>query len=105
VGKTRKKQAKRKLRRKSERMRLTKERNEQCNGKGGGRPIMMGFKERTFGPLVAVSLEELVPQDHFYRHVQRVLDLSFVYDLVRECYSKAGRPSIDPVVFWHRCNS
>jgi transposase len=65
---------------------------------------MMGFKERAFAPLVAVSLEALVPQDHFYRHLQTVLDLSFVYDLVRECYAGAGRPSIDPVVFWHRCN-
>ncbi len=61
---------------------------------------MMGFKERTFAPLVAVSLEELVPQDHFYRHLHQVLDLSFVYDLVRECYSVAGRASIDPVVFF-----
>ena len=40
---------------------------------------MMGFKERAFAPLVAVSLEELVPQDHFYRHLQKTLDLSFVY--------------------------
>jgi len=61
---------------------------------------MMGFKERAFAPLVAVSLEELVPQDHFYRHLQKVLDLSFVYDLVRESYAGAGRPSIDPVVFF-----
>lgn len=61
---------------------------------------MMGFKERAFAPLVAVSLEELVPQDHFYRHLQKVLDLSFVYDLVRDSYSVAGRPSIDPVVFF-----
>ena len=61
---------------------------------------MMGFKERTFAPLVAVSLEELVPQDHFYRHLQQVLDLSFVYDLVRERYAMAGRPSIDPIVFF-----
>jgi transposase len=60
---------------------------------------MMGFKERAFAPLVAVSLEELVPPDHFYRHLQKVLDLSFVYDLVRESYAVAGRPSIDPVVF------
>src|SRR5437764_8541571 len=66
----------------------------------GGTPIMMGFKERAFAPLVAVSLEELVPQDHFYRHLQKVLDLSFVYDLVRESYAGAGRPSIDPVVFF-----
>jgi transposase len=61
---------------------------------------MMGFKERAFAPLVAVSLEELVPQDHFYRHLQKVLDLSFVSDLVRESYAVAGRPSIDPVVFF-----
>jgi hypothetical protein len=66
---------------------------------------MMGTKERSFAPLVQVSLEELVPQDHFYRHVQTVRDLSFVYDPVRACSSMAGRPSIDPVVFWHRCNS
>jgi len=60
----------------------------------------MVFKERAFAPLVAVSLEELVPQDHFYRHLQRVLDLSFVHDLMREYYAAAGRPSIDPVVFF-----
>lgn len=61
---------------------------------------MMGLKGRTFAPLVAVSLEELVPQDHFYRHLQQVLDLSFVYDLVREHSSIVGRPSIDPIVFF-----
>jgi len=61
---------------------------------------MMGLKERMFTVLAAVSLEELVPQDHFYRHLQRVLDLCFVHDLVREYYAAAGRPSIDPVVFF-----
>jgi transposase len=39
-------------------------------------------------------------QDHFYRHLHKVLDLSFVYNLVRESYSVAGRPSIDPIVFF-----
>ena len=29
---------------------------------------MIGSKKRSFAPLVNVSLEELVPQDHFYRH-------------------------------------
>ncbi len=61
---------------------------------------MIGLKERAFAPQVSVSLEELVPQDHFYRHVQKVLDLSFVHDLVREHYAVVGRPSIDPVVFF-----
>ena len=61
---------------------------------------MMGLKERDFAPLVAVSLEELVPQDHFYRHLQDVLDLSFVYKLVGKSYAVVGRRSIDPVVFF-----
>ena len=65
---------------------------------------MMGRKERHFAPLVDVSLEELVPADHFYRHVERTLDLSFVREFVQETYAGKGRPSIDPVVFWHRCN-
>ena len=30
---------------------------------------MMGTKERSFAPLVQVSLEQLVPQNHFYRHM------------------------------------
>jgi transposase len=61
---------------------------------------MMGSKERTLSPLVSVSLEGLVPADDFYRHLDRALDLSFVRDLVREYYREAGRPSIDPVVFF-----
>src|SRR5687767_12962990 len=59
---------------------------------------MMGIKERAFGPLPPVSLEDLVPQDNFYRHLERTLDLSFVRDVVREAYAGSGRPSIDPVV-------
>jgi len=39
---------------------------------------MMGLKARVFQPMVNFSLEELVPIDHFYRHVERTLDLSFV---------------------------
>jgi transposase len=61
---------------------------------------MMGFKPRVFTSLTAVSLDDLVPADHFYRHLERTLDLSFVRDLVRPCYAAGGRPSIDPVVFF-----
>ena len=61
---------------------------------------MMGTKERHFAQLINVSLEELVPQDHFYRHLERTLDLSFVYEFVKETYAGGGRPSIDPVVFF-----
>src|SRR5437763_13544158 len=61
---------------------------------------MMGTKARHFAPLINVSIEELVPRDHFYRHVERTLDLSFVRELVQQTYAGMGRPSIDPVVFF-----
>lgn len=61
---------------------------------------MMGTKQRDFAPLVKVSLEALVPQDHFYRHLERMLDLSFVREVVQERYASKGRPSIDPMVFF-----
>lgn len=41
-----------------------------------------------------------MPPDHFYRHLERSLDLGFVRDLVRERYAALGRPSIDPIVFF-----
>jgi hypothetical protein len=52
---------------------------------------MMGKKERRFAPLIYVSLEELVPADHFYRHLERSLDLSFVRKFVHESYAGIGR--------------
>src|SRR5436309_369022 len=61
---------------------------------------MMGSKNRSFAACVDVSLEELVPADHFYRHLERTLDLSFVREFVHETYARGGRPSIDPVVFF-----
>lgn len=62
---------------------------------------MMGRKDRIPTPISALTLEELVPADHFYRHLDRVLDLSFVRELVRGCYAEGvGRPSIDPIIFF-----
>ena len=61
---------------------------------------MMGTKERNFALLLHVPLEELVPQDHFYRLLERTLDLSFAREFVQANYVDKGRPSIDPVVFF-----
>ena len=61
---------------------------------------MMGRKERSFAPLIHTSLEKLVPANHFYRHLERTLDLSFVREFVQETYAMKGRPSIDPIVFF-----
>jgi hypothetical protein len=38
----------------------------------------MGMKTQSFTPVPAVSLDELVPTEHFYRHLEQVLDLTFV---------------------------
>lgn len=45
-----------------------------------------------------VTLEELMPQEHFLRDLDRLVDFDFIYDKVADLYSNTGRPSIDPVV-------
>ena len=61
---------------------------------------MLGHKTREFKPLTAVSLEDLVPKDNFYRQLEEHLDLRFIHEFVSSYYSEIGRPSIDPVVFF-----
>ena len=61
---------------------------------------MMGYKIRNLKTFTSFSLENLVPEDNFYRHVEQCIDLSFVRDLVRHLYSDFERPSIDPVVLF-----
>lgn len=61
---------------------------------------MLRPKEKRFCARV-VSLEQLVPQTHFYRQLEAKLDLQFVYPLVQDTYAPTlGRPAIDPVVFF-----
>ncbi|MHC4704952.1 MAG: IS1182 family transposase [Planctomycetota bacterium] len=59
---------------------------------------MIGRKERWQEDLfVAGPLSELIPEDHILKQVDRVLDLSWLRDEVRECYDTSqGRPGIDP---------
>src|SRR5215217_8703482 len=62
---------------------------------------MMGIKVRSFATLPRdLSLEDLVPEDHFYRRLEARLDLSFVHELVAPLYAEGGRPSVDPAVFF-----
>jgi transposase len=62
---------------------------------------MLGpVKPRRLDEPIAISLEGLVPVDHFYRHLETTLDLRFVREWTRERYAERGRPSIDPVVFF-----
>jgi transposase len=61
---------------------------------------MMGHRSKRFKLFAETNLEALLPADNFYRQLEDKLDLSFVHDLVRDCYDEMDRPSIDPVVFF-----
>ena len=46
-----------------------------------------------------ITIEDLVPQNHFLRKLEAALDLTFVYEETAHLYSRRyGRPPIDPVV-------
>jgi hypothetical protein len=51
-------------------------------------------KRRDLDRSVVASLEMLVPKDHFYRHLEKVLDLSFVRDWVKALLDMA--PDLRP---------
>lgn len=45
-----------------------------------------------------VCIDDLVPKEHLLRIIDKAIDWSFIYDLVKDTYSAdTGRPSIDPV--------
>lgn len=46
-----------------------------------------------------VTIEDLVPQEHFLRKLEAALDLSFIYRETEKLYSRRyGRPPTDPVM-------
>ena len=52
------------------------------------------------------SMDDLVPQDHILRLIDRSMDFSFIYDLVEEKYClDNGRPSLDPVMLMSSQNN
>ena len=47
-------------------------------------------KPRRLDQPIAVSLEDLIPADNFYRHLETKLDLGFVRDWTRQLYAERG---------------
>lgn len=47
-----------------------------------------------------INLEDIVPQDHFLRIIEKYFDWDFIYKEVEKQYSTHGKPSIDPVVLF-----
>ena len=47
-----------------------------------------------------ISLDQLVPEDNFYRKLGKALDLGYLYKATALFYGREGQQSIDPIVFF-----
>ena len=58
---------------------------------------MMGSNDKPQDELFySFNLEDVLPEDHLLRHIDRFLDFSDLRDHLAPYYSHTGRPSIDP---------
>ena len=64
---------------------------------------MQGKKIYTQKLFYQISLDSLVPKEHFYRRMDDILDLQFLYGATRKYYGSQGQKSLDPVVFFKIC--
>lgn len=60
----------------------------------------MTIREKRQYQTEMLNLEEIVPQGHFLRVIEKYFDWNFIYEEVKKQYSIFGRPSIDPVVLF-----
>ena len=58
------------------------------------------YQEKLFSNF---QLSERIPEDNFYRRLNKVLDLDYLYTLTKGYYGSSGQKSIDPVVFFKLC--
>ncbi len=61
---------------------------------------MQTKKEKTgYGMMLLPPMESFIPKDHYLRRLDKVLDLDFIHEIVKENYCQTnGRPSVDPEV-------
>ena len=59
---------------------------------------MMTRRDGVQQKMLCVKLESLMPEEHFLRRLDSLMDFSFIYQRVESLSSHKDRPSIDPVV-------
>jgi transposase len=64
----------------------------------GGLLLMMGRQTRSELLFYYSRLEDQIPENHLLRLIDRHVSFDFVREKLRDTYSDAGRPSIDPEV-------
>jgi len=57
---------------------------------------MMGRKSGQIEMLI-LNPEDIIPQSHILRKIDRIVSFEYIYELLEPTYSETGRPSIDPV--------
>jgi transposase len=62
----------------------------------GGLLLMMGHHSRGESLFYYFRLEDQVPENHLLRLIDRPINLEFIRAKLKDAYSDAGRPSIDP---------
>jgi transposase len=62
----------------------------------GGLLLMMGHHSRAESLFYYFRLEDQVPENHLLRLIDRHVSLEFIRTKLKDSYSDAGRPSIDP---------
>ena len=61
-------------------------------------PMMTQNTEKNRTQIQMFCIDDLVPQNHLLRIIDKAIDWTFIYDLVEDKYSHDnGRPSMDPV--------
>ena len=62
---------------------------------------MIHEREKVQNSMEIVMLEQLVPQDHILRKIDKYIDFSFIKDLTYDLYCHTnGRPGVDPIVLF-----
>jgi transposase len=64
---------------------------------------MQGKKQIQPKMLYTITLEQLVPQDNFYRRLKKEISMDWLYKATTKYYGSEGQESIDPVVFFKIC--
>lgn len=59
---------------------------------------MLGENRRSERMFYYVRMEDIIPENHLLRLIDRHIDLKFVRGKVKHLYSRTGRPSVDPEV-------
>ncbi|GBE06907.1 hypothetical protein BMS3Bbin05_00239 [bacterium BMS3Bbin05] len=59
---------------------------------------MLGESQQSEQMFYYVRVEDIVPEDHLLRLIDRHIEFSFIREKVKHLYSHTGRPSVDPEV-------